>query len=552
MDAVNQLIEQTRAFFASMTPGARLTAGLLMAVVVVSVAYLFQQSTAGPDAYLFGAAPLQTSELIAAEAAIAKAGLSDYQIEGNKIRVPSGKKHLYVAAVAADNAIPPDVMDHMQQGLDGGGWTDSREVKQARLRAARERQLSQIVTDMPWVSRGAVLYSEEKLRGLSSRNRVAATVSVMPLGSEALDSRRVRMLQRLVAGFHPSLAPDQVTVIDQSDNSTHGGGDADPNEFNDPYHQTLVAFENRVRNNIIRHLNYIPGVRVQVSATLDTRITSQVRTTKPEKDPLYRTTVEQIESTTQNTTDAAGRPGQVANSANAVGPEGPNRTNSSKVENRLEEASARYADTTTVEQLAGLAPREVQASIEVPRDYVVDVYKQRKLLETGEAPDTVDPGDLKLVEAEVVGQIEGAVESMLPDPSGVQDEYKFVNVVVVDTVAAQPIPEPSAVSEAMFFASKHASTAAMVVLGVVGLMMLRSVVTGAPKGDDTAGVLPSLELQTPDGEPVAPSTATEDDDDRPKLQLKKPNTLKDDLATIVRDDPDAAAAILRSWIGAAS
>ena len=58
MDAVNQLIEQLKTFFASMTPAARLTAGLLMAVVVVSVAFLFRQSAASPDSYLFGAEAL--------------------------------------------------------------------------------------------------------------------------------------------------------------------------------------------------------------------------------------------------------------------------------------------------------------------------------------------------------------------------------------------------------------------------------------------------------------------------------------------------------------
>ena len=38
-------------------------------------------------------------------------------------------------------------------------------------------------------------------------------------------------------------------------------------------------------------------------------------------------------------------------------------------------------------------------------------------------------------------------------------------------------------------------------------------------------------------------------EDRPKLKLKKGSSVKEDIAEVVREDPDAAAAILRSWIG---
>ena len=39
---------------------------------------------------------------------------------------------------------------------------------------------------------------------------------------------------------------------------------------------------------------------------------------------------------------------------------------------------------------------------------------------------------------------------------------------------------------------------------------------------------------------------------RPKLKLKKADSLKDDLADMVASDPDAAAAILKSWINNAA
>ena len=76
MDFLNKSIAQVSELFRSMTPGARVTSGLLLAVVIVSVGYLFRQGTSGPDAFLFGGEPLPDGQLIRVEAAIAQAGLS--------------------------------------------------------------------------------------------------------------------------------------------------------------------------------------------------------------------------------------------------------------------------------------------------------------------------------------------------------------------------------------------------------------------------------------------------------------------------------------------
>src|SRR5688500_5964225 len=108
MDFLNKSFAQVSELFRSMTPGARLTAGLLLAIVVVSMGYLFRQGAAGPDAYLFGGEPLPEGQLTRVEAAIAQAGLSGYVREGNRIRVPAGQQATYLAAVADKDALPPN------------------------------------------------------------------------------------------------------------------------------------------------------------------------------------------------------------------------------------------------------------------------------------------------------------------------------------------------------------------------------------------------------------------------------------------------------------
>src|SRR6185295_6373633 len=96
---LNQSLQQIRDLFASMTPAARITAGLLLAVIGVSLGYLFQDYSHGSMESLLNGDALQSREADRIEAAVAKAGLKDYQRQGNRVLVPRGQKAAYMAAV---------------------------------------------------------------------------------------------------------------------------------------------------------------------------------------------------------------------------------------------------------------------------------------------------------------------------------------------------------------------------------------------------------------------------------------------------------------------
>ena len=167
----NNAIAQFRDLFGTLTPGARITAGLLLAVVVVSVGYLFRQGTAGPDAYLFGGEPLSDGDLTRIELAIAEANLSGHAREGNRIRVPAGRQAEFLGAIAAGGAEPANFNTIFEKALDKTSPWESREVQRERLRDARQRRLSEIVRAMPWVEEAAVIINEEEVRGLNRSMR---------------------------------------------------------------------------------------------------------------------------------------------------------------------------------------------------------------------------------------------------------------------------------------------------------------------------------------------------------------------------------------------
>ena len=552
MDFLNKSIAQLSDLFRSMTPGARLTAGLLLAVVVVSLGYLFQQGTSGPDAYLFGGEALPDGQLTRVEAAIAQAGLSDYEREGNRIRVPAGQKAAYLAAVADADALPHNFNTILENAIDKGGPWESAAATRERLKIAKQQTLSEIVRQMSWVDDAVVLYDEQESRApgrLTPTKLMTASVNVQPVLGETLDARRAQMLQKLVA-HAVNMKAEDVNVTSLGDGGIYGaGGEVPPEMFESEYYQTKVAFELQKRESIMNHLRDIPGVHVEVNAELNDTTEEITTMVKPDAKGTVRREVDSSETSIQKADASAGQPGTFSQGPGRQNPSAA-AENKNEMTNKLTETDNVVGITNTRTSMTGYTPREVWATVTVPSAYIEDVWKSRN----AGATSPPKPEDLKIVHDNVISKIEEIVQPLvlLQENKG-QNNYKYVRVVVLDSLPGPTIVPPSMVSNAMGWASRSWSTLAMLGVAVFSLMVLRSVVKSGPPSDGTSAAAASPALTLHADEPTARGSdkADEQGEDRPRLRLKKGKSLKDDLVEIVREDPDAAADILRSWIGKA-
>jgi flagellar M-ring protein FliF len=553
MDFLNKSIAQVSELFRSMTPGARITAGLLLAVVVTSLGYLFHQSTAGPDAYLFGGEPLSDGQLNKIEAAIAEKGLSGYAREGNRIRVPAGQQAKYVAAVADAGALPPNFNTILESALAKGGPWESREATRERLKIARQQTLAEIVRAMSWVDDAVVLYDEHESRNgheLGLNKQVTASVSVQPVAGEVLDGRRAKMLQKLVASA-VNMNPKDVNVTNLGDGSGYGSGESiGPEIFDDEYMRTKVAFEMQKRESILDALRDIPGVRVQVNADFDDSVEETTHDVKPDpKSAIQHETTSKDESA-QTAADSSGRPG-----VTVQGPNGKPGTQSAQVQKQ----NTTKSETTDTQNVVGLTdsrvlkkgykPKEIWATVKIPGSYIENLWRVRN----PGATTPPKPDDLRLVQDDVVPKIENIVDPLLiltSTKAQALDNFKHVKVVVLDSLPSPTIEPPSTASKALAWTGQYWNTLAMLGVAVFSLLILRSVVKSAPPTAAGPSAAPALMLHA--DEPATRADASEPTpDDRPRLRLKKGKSLKDDLVQIVHEDPDAAAEILRSWIGKA-
>jgi flagellar M-ring protein FliF len=554
MDFLNKSIAQVSELFRSMTPGARLTAGLLLAVVVASVGYLFRQGTSGPDAFLFGGEALPDGQLIRVEAAIAQANLSGSVREGNRIRVPAGQQAAYLAAVADAGALPQNFNTILENAVDKGGPWESAATQRERMKVAMQQTLSETVRAMFWVDDAVVMYDEQESRvagRLMPEKRITASVNVQPIVGESLDPRRAKMLQKLVASAVNMKAED-VNVTDLADGGVYGSsGDLSPELFDSEYYQTKIAFELSKRESIMNHLRHIPGVHVEVNAELNDTAEELTTSVKPDPKGTTRREVESEETSTQNLGASGGQPGATS--------QGPGRQAPTAASGNKNETKSKLTETDNVVGLqnsrilkTGLTPKEVWATVSIPSSYIEQVWKSRNPAVT-EVPKAED---LRMVKDEIVGKIEDIVDPLvrLQINKG-QDTYKFVRVVVLDSLPGPEIVPPSTVSKATAWASRSWSTLAMIGVAIFSLMVLRNVVKSAPPSDGAAplgGSALTLHSDEASAGGASKSDAEEPEENRPRLRLRKGKSLKDDLVEIVREDPDAAADILRSWIGKAS
>jgi flagellar M-ring protein FliF len=215
-----------------------------------------------------------------------------------------------------------------------------------------------------------------------------------------------------------------------------------------------------------------------------------------------------------------------------------------------------------------LAPKEVRASIAYPSDYLLSVWRERNPDAAPDARPTAT--EIENMEEEQERQISGLVSPLLPRPP--QDSpYPLIKVAMYQSLTPPPVLEPSMADRAWIWASGNSGSLIMAGLAMVSLVMLRGMVKSIPAPETNVVLsMPGAggEAQAGDfgeggdrgGESAIAGAVgggvsggggggrTAGDKSRPRLRLKKGPSLKDDLTEMVREDPDAAAAILRTWI----
>jgi flagellar M-ring protein FliF len=565
MDFLNRGFAQLNELFGSMTAGARLTAALLLIVVVVSVAFLFNQQMAGPDTYLMGGQSFSSGEMPGMEAAFAKAGLQGYEVEGARFRVPRNQQAAYMAALADAGALPANFGDYMMQAVSDANPFLTGPQREEMLKTARQRELAAIIRAMPGIETAAVMFDSQHRGGLRNVKVTTASVSIKPRGMAALEEDRVPMIRHLVAGAL-AIPAGQVTIVDLNGRSypgTAGGGVGSGVE--DGFLSRQRKYQEALSGDIVRALSYVPGVTVVANVELDNeqeRIEKSVQV-----DPKTVTVSTREESSTSSSDRGApgGRPGLAAQQPNQPA----NLAQASQASRSEEERSTSQMENVVSHEERTVSyfpatPKRITVSVGVPDSYFVSVFRQRNPTPAGQEEEPIDAAVLTKLEQEESTKIRKHVAGLLPASPGDDDPLAQVTVTTFTHLPGGVIAEPPMQEVALAWLGQNWTTLGLVLLGLFSLMIVRSMIR-SPIGAPSARELSPMTLPFP-APTAVPGNVAEPTGAAAALAasagaatgpgLKRRTTggpsLRDQLADIVKEDPATAANILRTWIGNAS
>jgi flagellar M-ring protein FliF len=554
MDFLNKAFAQVAELFRTMTPAARITTGLLLVLVVVSVGYLFNHQISAGDSYLLEGQHFSQGELNAMQAAFGQANLGGFEIDGGRIRVPRALKAKYMAALADADAMPAHFGSHLDAAVSKPSPFTSKAQQEAMLKNAKQKELEAIIRWMNGIESAAVLYDSQKKPGLGGEHLVTASVTVKPVGSQPLPPAQVRKIRDLVTSAIVGLNGANVTVVDVNGSSYRGSGQGDVQDvFDDPYAQRVKYWQDYYQTTIMDALQYVPGAVVTANIELDPRSKHQEEKSHVDPKVVAISVQDETETTLSDTANPAGQPGLQAQKPNspAALPAQARGSHSDKERTSRKEQNEASRDWTKTETV-GLTPKRVTVTVGIPSSYFEKLYREQNPSPPDQPPPPIDKKALAQFQTDEMSKIQAHVTNLIPQNDPTADPRPLVTVTPFHPVPVGEVLEPATSAVALGWLATNWSTVAMAGLGLFSLVMLRSMARAAP----AAAATPDLPLPAPP--PAAEKTAEkkaadpEGKSSRLKRRLGSGQSLRDELAEMVREDPDAAASILRTWIGTAS
>ncbi|HEX3998329.1 MAG TPA: flagellar M-ring protein FliF C-terminal domain-containing protein [Pirellulales bacterium] len=566
MDFLTKAYAQLLDLFRSMTVGARIVAGMLLVVIVVSVAYLFNHTVTGGDEFLMNGEAFPAAQIPAMLAAFGKANLSNFTVDGNRIHVPRNQQSAYMGALADANALPKNFGDYIQSSVsDISGLTPMSRQKEM-IKIALERELNLVISSMRGIEAASVLYDSETDSGLNQKQVVTATVSVKPVGNDALDPERVQTIRQVVAGAISGLSPKNVVVADlNSSKSWSGGGEGAPSSgTEDPYYENKRVYEEEWEEKIRGALAFIPGVNVKVNVDLNPEL--EMKETDETVDPKPVPIDVSETNATTNTLGPAqpgGRPGLAGQGGTNVGASvsqaaatGP-KSEDEKT-NRREKSVV--STKTLTNRRAPLTPRRVTVTVGVLSSYYEKIWQEQHPAPPGTELKKPDVNALATIETDEKKKIQEFVAQLIPLPPRTEgapiEVTPLVTVMTFQHIPSTPIQPPSVAEKGLSWLGQYWSTLGTLGLGMVSLLVLRSMVrsvpaTESPRSAPAASPAAIAQSQASEGQ-EATTAEVQEAAAKLKRRVKSGPSMRDELVEIVREDPDAAANILRSWIGSAT
>lgn len=546
MNFLQKAIQPLRDAFFAMPMTSRLIAAMLIATIAIGLGLLVKTNTATDSEYLFGGRTLSESEVDSVEMAFSQAGLRAWAREGRRIRIPTGTRNEYLAALRESATLPLELRSNMKEAIDKASAFESSHQQMAREMHAKAQDLGARISAFPEIRWASVEYDRGERTGLSRARQQSASVVVSPEGSEPLTKARIHMIKQLVSGSYAGMTGEEVVVIDTNASHVSGHGD-DEDPMLKRRKEEAAAYEQKVHHALV---GFGP-IRVAAEVELDPTLGMEKATLKYDSE---RTTIQEYSKKIDSSSLRQGVRGVPGTGPNAISNrqaslDEPEQSAKSKQDER--ETTGVVGQQYELSKVASLQVRRVRITVGLPSSYYDKVLAQDFLRENPGKSITDMPPPTALVwqqkRSETEDKIKAAIAPLLPMTPAGEDPYPQVHVWDYPDLPEPALATLSSQSQLMTWLSESWPTLAMLGLALVAILVARSALL-ASGGGPAEGFNEGFGLQLPVPARKDPAAM---DEDQEGMHITG-GSLKDELQRMVEKNPEVAANVLRSWIADAA
>jgi flagellar biosynthesis/type III secretory pathway M-ring protein FliF/YscJ len=550
MDVLKAQLERIQRQLAGLTATQKMLTAALVAIMAITVVwwgkYAGESETVSLSSQSFAAVELgRISEKLDEKN-------YRYSVSGDKILVPSEQKVQILAYLIYSKAMPRGTHQAMEEILKQRNVFDSEVTTERIWNHGKEALLSEMIGSFQDVETAAVIVNPTEQYRVGASLEPTATVNI----TTAPEAKKLQSIAdaaaEIVSGAQPGLARKNIKVVINGVAQQVSDTESDTVNANNQL-QIRQQYEAYAEDHL-RKLFNIPGLQVAVSMRINTTSLVKDQTEYDAKNVVQKET--QSTNDTEETNTAAPAPGGEAGSvpntgvnANSQAGAGSQSQNREKQEQRFE---VKVPETITHSKTPAGDLVPLGATVRVPISYFHGIYQHGD-------PSTPPP---------TPKQLDGVVATELPLLR--EQVVRTVGLQSIDQVAISAYMDPLPLTGSPVTGGAAASGTGMVsvlvsghakeiALGALALMSLFMASMMVRKGQPApVPAVPAPQAPTPGpapvlmaGEPLAGEAGSGDallDGMELNEDAIKAQQMVDQVSTMVRENPDAAATLVKRWL----
>jgi flagellar M-ring protein FliF len=446
--------------------------------------------------------------------------------------------------------------------MKSGNILESTRVTEAKQQHAKLKDISNALRAMAFIEDAFVTHAEDR-QGFASRRQKTASIAVRAKGGIPLSREQTLSIMNYVQKSMAGLGASDIALLDLASGQTTLGNDDPLMIEQDRYYQVKKQQELDLKRRAKELLADYGDIRLEVNVELDNTLSEEQSKMNYDPKPTMIQSSTSKKDMDSSKTSAQGRPGADPNafsnrSASVSAPD-----QSTKGKESTESVKQVVGSNVTNIKKAGLQTRYVSFSVVVPYSYYKKIHEaewreqnptEKDLSKLPAMTGTL----LDSLKAKVETQIQKVLTAIIQTATPGEDKFPRVSVSHYMDFPPPELPAPSLSTMALNWLAQSWQTLALALIALVAVVSLRGFVASAPSSDDSAFErgfdLPlddasdiDLNGLTDDEELAAAGEEGEEGKGTPRFKLSG-GELKTDLTSMVRENPDAAATLLRNWI----